>query len=446
MQKRRSPGLIYIVATLVFGLFSSHALSQSNKKPKLKDFGSSLKRLKWDPERQAAVETRSNRDSPKASPDDDVVKVQTSLVVNDIVVLDARGQPVQNLTERDFVVTEDGMAQKVGVFSIGDNLAIPKSIVLIIDYSGSQALYIQNSVAAAKVLIDKLGPADRMAIVTDDVELLVNFTTNKGKLKDALDSLVNTVERAFDFDPDRRHRRRYGLSLQYSALMAVLKEAFDAEDQRPIIVFQTDGDEVFFLRNPIIVPTIPPNLPPDLANGMTRALKVMRRHKTAEFSLTDLYKTVEQSRATIYTVVPGVRMIGLSLDEQIRQTRREWERLLASSVPRDRQVGERMKQQWQNTPVDALRFYASEHDKIQSALAVIATLAGGWTEFLELPSQADEIYSRIFSDINRRYIIGYYPTNKEHDGKRRKISIEVRDHPEYVVIGRKAYYAPEPVN
>jgi len=61
----------------------------------------------------------------------------------------------------------------------------------------------------------------------------------------------------------------------------------------------------------------------------------------------------------------------------------------------------------------------------------------------ESPAQANEIYSRIFSDINRRYLVGYYPTNKEHDGKRRKVAISVREHPEYIVMGRKAYYAQD---
>lgn len=51
---------------------------------------------------------------------------------------------------------------------------VPRTIVLIIDYSGSQLPFIKNSVAAAKVLVDKLGPKDLMAIVTDDVELLLD--------------------------------------------------------------------------------------------------------------------------------------------------------------------------------------------------------------------------------------------------------------------------------
>jgi hypothetical protein len=78
------------------------------------------------------------------------------------------------------------------------------------------------------------------------------------------------------------------------------------------------------------------------------------------------------------------------------------------------------------------------------ALTVFREPVGGWANFLGDPSQADEIYSHILSDMNRRYIVGYYSTNKEHNGKRRKIGIDVRGHPEYIVMGRKSYFAPEP--
>jgi hypothetical protein len=74
----------------------------------------------------------------------------------------------------------------------------------------------------------------------------------------------------------------------------------------------------------------------------------------------------------------------------------------------------------------------------------VAPLTGGWTAFLEKPEQANEIYSRIFTDINQRYIVGYYPTNKKRDGKRRKIEFEVKGHPEYQVSGRRSYFAPGP--
>jgi hypothetical protein len=82
--------------------------------------------------------------------------------------------------------------------------------------------------------------------------------------------------------------------------------------------------------------------------------------------------------------------------------------------------------------------------EIQRALVDLAKLSGGWAEFLETKSQTATIYNRILADLSLRYIIGYYPTNKAHDGKRRRIAIEVKGHPEYIITSRKSYYAPEP--
>ena len=91
-----------------------------------------------------------------------------------------------------------------------------------------------------------------------------------------------------------------------------------------------------------------------------------------------------------------------------------------------------------------LRSHTATWLRMQSALVGIANHSGGWTDFLERPEQANEVYARILDGINRRYIIGYYPTNRVRDGKRRKVSIEVRGHAEYIVWGRKTYFAPEP--
>ncbi len=429
---------------------SSTVVSQERERPTLKNFGSSLDNLKWDPQRKAAVETKPKEDKAKPSGDVDVVKVETSLVACDVLVLDPRGQTVQGLTQKDFVLSEDSKPQQVGIFSLGDNATVPRSIVLIIDYSTSQFPFINTSIAAAKMLVDKIAPIDRMAIVTDDVELLQDFTNDKRTLKDKLESLRR---RSSSWDtPNTSPKQHFGRSNQYSALLATLREMFDEEDQRPIIIFQTDGDEAALLRNPITVRQVPPNLPKDMRKEAERALSNWQkdpRNKPREFSLNDVYRAVEKSRAIIYTVIPGFQLIGLSLDEQIEKMEAEqvrtfqaWNARLPDHIQTD--ILKRQQDRWARTPPEARRYEVGEELKVQASLAVVSTLTGGWTEFLEQPSQADEIYSRIFSDINRRYIVGYYPTNKEHDGKRRKISIEVRGHPEYVVLGRRSYLAPEP--
>ena len=52
-------------------------------------------------------------------------------------------------------------------------------------------------------------------------------------------------------------------------------------------------------------------------------------------------------------------------------------------------------------------------------------------------------YQFIVEDLNQRYILGYYPINKDRDGKRRRIKVEVKGHPEYSITSRKSYYQRE---
>src|SRR6266436_2427267 len=109
----------------------SFAQSPAREKPTLKNFGSSLKRLEWDPTKKAAVETKSNEDKANNSNEEDVVRIETSLVVSDVLVLDGHGRSVQGLKRDDFLVIEDAKPQTVGMFSLGDNATVPRSIVLI---------------------------------------------------------------------------------------------------------------------------------------------------------------------------------------------------------------------------------------------------------------------------------------------------------------------------
>ncbi|HKC62687.1 MAG TPA: VWA domain-containing protein, partial [Pyrinomonadaceae bacterium] len=427
--------LITLGLLLCTPFFNSSVLAQSSdrEKPKLKNFGSSLKRIKWDEQKNAAIEIKGKDgkgNSERSGSDADVLRVEIRLVVNDVLVLDRQGRSVQGLTRDDFLVTEDGKPQQIGTFSLGNNVAIPRSIVLIVDHS-CQAEFIEASLDAAKTLVDKLGPQDSMAVVTDDIELLVNFTRNKKKLKDDLE-LLKIKSLKFHFGSNAPNADAYagvqagvGRGQQLSALMATLKEAFDDEDLRPIIIFQTAGGELSVLRNSIITAAVAPGLPGDLRAREQRALEIFqdyKRHHTRAFSLDDVYLAAAKSRATIYTVIPGFRLVGLPADKQIEQIKAGDEKLL-STIP---------SLQWRMTiaddlkrlPVESLRYYAERGAKMQEALAGLSTITGGWTDFLNEQSQASDIYSRILSDINQRYIIGYYPINKERDGKRREIKIE----------------------
>ena len=441
-----------LIAFLVGGLLFSGSFAQAppREKPKLKDFGSSLRKLKWDPEKNQAV--NSVESGLDGSSDDDVIRIETSLVVCDVLVTDKQGRPERNLKATDFEVSEDGVPQQVGLFALGDSVNLSRSIVLIIDYSGSQFPYIADSIEAAKILVNELGPHDQMAIVTDDVELLVGFTSDKRDLKQSLDSLIEKNRGRKGFLGVGKRHARFGRSAQFSALMATLNEAFDDEDQTAVIVFQTDGDEIEYLRNSIIVHEVPEGLSPELRaeiQEQNESKKKLQRSLMTEFSLDDVYRAVEKSRATLYTIIPRTRLIGVTEDEQIQRLKSEDDRVVstwiaaASSTKAKNSLRARHEERQKKFTKELWQARLDQELKVQGALVNLAKISGGWAEFLETRSQATEIYNRIVKDINQRYIIGYYPTNKDHDGKRRRISIKVKGRPDYVITSRTSYYAPE---
>jgi VWFA-related protein len=339
--------LVGCLAVTVFTLTATGAQSLPGERPKLKNFGSSLDRLEWDDKKQAAVETK--RRATPGSTDDDVIRVETDLVVCDVQVRDKRGKTVIGLTKDDFIITEDNQPQQIQHFSLGNDLTVGRSIVLLIDYSDSMSPFIETSVKAAKMLVDQLGPKDIMAIVTDDVKLLVDFTRDKVKLKEGLDHL--------------RHRVKWGqvgLSRQFSALLATARELFTNEDLRRIIIFQTDGDEADILRNG----------PMDWAAStiaIERRATWRARWPIRKFSLENVYKAVEESRASVYAVIPT----------------------------RLRSDGDT----WKIIP-------AMESNLLMGWYKAAAGAAiGGWTAFLRRPDEAIDIYSAILADINSRYVI-----------------------------------------
>jgi VWFA-related protein len=400
--------------------FSERSYAQSDQqqcnsqRPNLKNFGATLKRLYWDATKQQAVEN-AEANNGKVEAVEDTVRVNTDLVVLDAMVLDKQQHPVGSLAKSDFILDEDGQPQNVTHFSLGNQSPLGRSIVIIIDHSGSLLPYVDRSVDAAKLFIDKLAANDRVAIVTNEVKLLAGFTCDKQKLKKALEDEKITA---------LTHR---GNSYPFSALLATARELFDAEDVRPIIIFQTDGDQIVAMQ------------PPDAYHVLP--YKSMRR-MIVPFSLDDVSLAVERSRATIYGVIPGFRLMGVPKADQLKRAAMDAELQYAviwGAIRGDDYLSRQPYHPSEKTIEDNLDFRL----KGQLAVAEVAKRSGGWTSFLEEPEQADAIYSNILADINSRYVIGYYPTNKARDGKRRQISVTVKNHPEYTVGGRKSYLAAE---
>ena len=364
-----------ILYTLVFS--TVQAQSSGNKEPERKKFGSSLKHLKWDAKQKIAIEKEEKATNKIASEAiDEAIELKTLLAVFDVLALDSHSRVMDGLNRNDFQITEDETPQEIAQFAVGNDAKVPRSIILIIDYSGSLNPYFSLSIEAAKDFIKQLAVEDQVAIVTDDVELLCNFTKDRQQLNNALDKL--------------HHRWKggsRGKSFCFNALMATLKELVTSAETRTIIIFQSDGDQALALRDQ---PT-------------SAQQNYVRGFGTVEYGLADVAMAAEKAGATIYTVIPGQNLLEIPLEQ----------------LPEKGQL---------------LRF-------AHTAAAYIAQVTGGRAIYLSNPDKAQQIYASILADINRRYVLGYYPTNTEMDGKRRKVTITIRNHPDYTIVSRQGYYA-----
>jgi VWFA-related protein len=382
--------------------------SASPEKPRARTFGSSLGKYR-DKEQQ----NFQNKQKTDESDDVETIRITTDLVVNDVLVTDQNGKMINELNKDDFVVTEDGAPQKIEVFSPGENGTVPRSIVLIIDCGTPQAPYLKNSIQAAKILVDKLAQQDKMAIVTVDVRLRTDFTQDKTLLKKTLDSL------------EKKDIKLAG-GAEFNALLAVLNEMFAAEDRQRIIVFQGDGSEIIWLK----ADKDGPYPVPDFTREFVLRW-IPRRKAMQNFGFSDVKEAIERSRATIYSVTPGIRFLGFSKEEQKARAKISFTNTYRSMGFREASLSI-MLEEFQS-PFEEMLLAG------QTAMLRVAELSGGNLGFIEKPEDAEDIYSNIFKLIRNRYVIGYYPTNQGRDGKRREMKVEVRNHPEYIVTGRKAY-------
>lgn len=110
----------------------------------------------------AIAQTAKPTPSPKVE-DDEVIKVESRLVIVPVSVTDASGQPVTGLKPQDFRILEESRQQEIA--QVSDAEKVPLEIALLIDVSGSvNPLFELEKKAAAQFLESVMKPEDRATI------------------------------------------------------------------------------------------------------------------------------------------------------------------------------------------------------------------------------------------------------------------------------------------
>ena len=131
--------------------------------------------------------------TPKAA-DDDIIKVDSRLVVIPVSVTNANGEPVLGLTAADFRVTEENRAQTIDTVSGADK--VPLEIALLFDVSAStDTMFKYELETAAKFLRDVMRPEDRATIFSIGAKpILVQSRDTAEKTAIAIQNITPTKE------------------------------------------------------------------------------------------------------------------------------------------------------------------------------------------------------------------------------------------------------------
>ena len=164
-----------------------------------------------------------------AQDDDDVVRVNTDLVVLNLTVTDKAGQYVKALKASDFKIYEDGaevQSSMITSFSLQES---PYAAVVLLDSSGSMEARFSLARSAAIRFLDGLRPEDVAAVYKFDskVERVQEFSGGR------------------DLAPMAYGIRARGMTTLNDAIVEAAKTLAERPEHRKAIVILSDGMDTF---------------------------------------------------------------------------------------------------------------------------------------------------------------------------------------------------------
>ncbi len=154
--------------------------------------------------------------------DDEIITVESSLVVLNATITDKSGKPSLGLNFNQFRIFEDGVEQKVEVF---ENPDTPFAAVILLDTSGSMEQRIALARSAAINFLDGLRGKDSAAIYSFDskINLIQSFSNSR-----------DLIPQVYDLKAD-------GWTVLNDAVIEASAELEKRPEKRRAIIILSDG-------------------------------------------------------------------------------------------------------------------------------------------------------------------------------------------------------------
>ena len=389
-------------------------------------------------EKQKADEPPQTEKANEQVSNEDIVKVNTNLVLVPVIVSDRSDIYIPDLKREDFELYEDDVKQEIAFFG---TVTQPFHVVLMLDTSASTQEKIKQIQEASSAFVEQLQTQDRVKIISfdDHVYTLSDFTNDRDELRRAI------------------YRTRPGQGTKLYDAMGVAIAALQKVQGRKAIVIFTDGvdwysdyssakknreklEEAGIIVYPIRY---------DTREAVERLIR-QQRQEGQVVDLNVIFGTGVPKSGTPTTFPGGTTHPPTGTNPPIG----------TGPFPPTSQTGplppivinrpSTTKQPRTNDPTrpttdDPGDLIKAELDMAYATadayLKELAEITGGRLHRADTLGALPVAFGKIADELRTQYSIGYYPTNKARDGKFRKLKVKTT-RKNAAVRARPGYRAP----
>jgi VWFA-related protein len=334
--------------------------------------------------------------------DDDVIKLESTLVNLPILVSDRSGRYVPQLTARDFLLYEDGVQQTIANFGTEE---VPFSLVLLLDVSPSVSGSVEDIHEAAISFVRQLRSQDRVMVVSFDrhIHYLSEFTNDRRELEFAI----------------RRAQTGSGTSVFDAVYETVQNKLRNVEGRKALILF-SDGEDT----------------------------------TSSHASYDDAVHLVTESDVLVY----GLRYPGTGVQMGGGGRGIPWPRNPGGGIQLPLPLPLPLPIPWPmprrrrgpffltdpitgSSPATPQQQWPRRHGGGGDFMADITAAGGGPVYDAEKISDMSRVANRIAEELRHVYVISYYPTNPVSNGGYRAVRVNVKGRDDIAVRHRRGYNA-----
>ncbi len=244
------------------------------------------------------VNTVAQTVSPTPPEEDEVIKVNSRLVVVPVSVIDGNGEPVVGLRAENFHIREENRAQVIE--SVGDAENVPLEIALLFDVSAStDSMFRFQQETAAKFLRDVLRPDDRATIFT---------IGQKGVLVRARETAEAAMETIRAIEPTKEQTAFYDAV----RMAANFLERETPAGRRKVILMISDGEDTNSEGVLKAIWEAERKVADNIAGSRLRELRVKARDTAKVVEQMKVLKALQDADAVVYAINPGGSSIELN--------------------------------------------------------------------------------------------------------------------------------------